>query len=90
MGNLILGRKKTKEEREEEAKNLRKRAHFVTRKGQKATNEEFVVGNEEEDDFLKLQNEYYKDKDANGANFDMKRYQPIHAEKYRASQPDDF
>lgn len=31
VGKLILGRKKTKEEKEEEEKNLRKRAHFVNR-----------------------------------------------------------
>ena len=54
MGNLILGRKKTKEEKEEEEKNLRKRAHFVNRQGGKGPKEEFVVGNDEDESFQQM------------------------------------
>lgn len=93
VGKLILGRKKTKEEREEEENNLRKRAHFVNRQGGKGPQEEFVVGNDEDESFQQMQNNYYKEREANrmdGGNFDMKRYQSVNAEKFRATQTDDF
>jgi hypothetical protein len=44
-----------------------------------------VVGSGSQDSFLEMQNSYYNAKQEGGGNFDMKRYQPVHGDKFRAS-----